>query len=68
LGTAPGATPARLIEHTMGGSNNRSQPELEVFCALAPTLGRSWSLGRGPATACRLSRRSHRPPGHGGRP
>jgi hypothetical protein len=31
LGTAPGATPARLIEHTMGGSNNRSQPELSTL-------------------------------------
>jgi hypothetical protein len=29
--TAPGATPARLIEHTMGGSNGRSKPELSTL-------------------------------------
>lgn len=31
LGTAPGATPARLIEHTMGGSSSRSKLELSTL-------------------------------------
>jgi hypothetical protein len=29
--TAPGATPARLIEHTIDGSNSRSEPELSTL-------------------------------------
>lgn len=31
LGTAPGATPPRLVEHTMGGSSSRSKPELSTL-------------------------------------
>ena len=31
LGATPGATPARLIEHTTGGSSDRSKPELSTL-------------------------------------
>ena len=31
LGTAPGATPARLIEPTVGSPRSRSKPELSIL-------------------------------------
>ena len=65
LGTAPSATPARLIEPTMGDSGNDSKPELSTllgtgsfYFALTPLLAisaRSALLGRGPVRASHAS-------------